>query len=142
MDERQLYLEGIRLFNEREFFLAHEVWEDAWHMAYGVKHDFYQGLIQSAVALEHYKRSNPRGVLSLFHSYNKKLAPVPPIFMGLDVKAFLSAMHDALRPVLQADPIPQRGQIALDPASTPRIELLYDPFETGEADTYSRPAKF
>ena len=49
--ERKLYYDGIRLFNGREFFEAHEAWEDAWHMACGIKHDFYQGLIQCAVAL-------------------------------------------------------------------------------------------
>src|SRR3982750_477058 len=94
--EKKLYLDGIHLFNEREFFEAHEVWEDVWHMAYGVKHEFYQGMIQCAVALEHYHRSNPRGVLSLFKSYNTKFVRVPPIFMGLDVKAFLAQMHEVL----------------------------------------------
>jgi hypothetical protein len=137
--ERKLYLDGIRLFNTREFFEAHEVWEDAWHMAFGVKQSFYQGMIQCAVALEHYRRSNPRGVLSLYKSYNTKFAKVPPVFMGLDVAAFLAAMHEALRPVLEADPVPERGQITLDPSRTPRITLRYDPFATGEADRYNRP---
>src|SRR5438477_12817776 len=93
--ERKLYYDGIQLFNEREFFEAHEVWEDAWHMAYGIKHDFYQGLIQCAVALEHYRRSNPRGVISLYQSYRPKFKHVPPIFMGLNVAEFLAAMHEA-----------------------------------------------
>ena len=54
--EKKLYLDGIHLFNDHEFFEAHETWEDIWHMAYGLKHDFYQGMIQAAVALEHYRR--------------------------------------------------------------------------------------
>src|SRR5437763_13036968 len=130
-EERQLYYDGIQLFNEREFFEAHEVWEDAWHMAYGIKHDFYQGLIQCAVALEHYRRSNPRGVVSLYQSYPPKFKQVPPVFMGLDVGQFLADMHDALRPVLEASPPPPKGAIALDADRVPMIELLYDPFETG-----------
>src|SRR3954467_7852247 len=113
-EERSIYLEGIRLFNEHEFFEAHETWEDCWNMAYGLKHEFYQGMIQCAVALEHYCRSNPRGVLSLFKSYNKRMANVPAVFMGLAVKDFLSRMHEALRPVLEANPLPQRGEITLD----------------------------
>jgi predicted metal-dependent hydrolase len=141
-DERAIYLQGIRLFNEHEFFEAHETWEDCWNMAYGLKHEFYQGMIQCAVALEHYLRSNPRGVQSLFKSYNKRMANVPAVFMGLDVKDFLSRMHDALRPVLEADPLPEKGQITLDQSTVPRIEMLYDPFETGEASKYDRPEKF
>ena len=92
--ERKLYLDGIQLFNEHEYFDAHEAWEDVWHMAYGIKHDFYQGMIQCAVALEHYRRSNPRGVVSLYKSYQPKFQHVPPLFMGLDVTRFLSAMRE------------------------------------------------
>jgi|SRR5687768_8681308 hypothetical protein len=138
-EEKKLYYDGIHLFNEHEFFEAHEVWEDAWHMAYGTKYEFYQGMIQCAVALEHYARSNPRGVVSLFDTYRKHFRHVPEIFMGLDVKSFLVAMHEALRPVLDAVPPPQKGEIALDYSRVPKIELRYDPFESGEAMKYSSP---
>lgn len=137
--ERKLYLEGIELFNEHEYFEAHETWEDIWHMAFGLKHDFYQGMIQAAVALEHYRRSNPRGVISLYHSYPPKFRNVPPLFMGLRVPEFLSTMQRTLQPVISANPLPERGQIQLDLAMTPRIVLEYDPFETGEAQRYMRP---
>lgn len=140
--EKKLYLDGIQLFNEHEFFEAHEVWEDAWHMAYGQKHSFYQGMIQAAVALEHYRRSNPRGVISLHKSYQGKFAGLPPKFMGLDLVGFLAAMEKALAPVTQAASVPEKGQIELDLATVPRIELLYDPFESGEAERFSRPEKF
>src|SRR5437870_11054287 len=122
--ERKLYLDGIELFNSGEFFDAHEVWEDAWHMAWGIKHEFYQGMIQCAVALEHYRRSNPRGVISLFASYRPKFKNLPPIFMGLDVTRFLSDMHDVLRPVIEATPPKQKGAIELDPNRVKKIELL------------------
>jgi predicted metal-dependent hydrolase len=140
--ERKLYYDGITLFNEHEFFEAHEVWEDAWHMAYGLKHYFYQGLIQCSVALEHYRRSNPRGVASLYKSYQTKFTDVPDVFMGLDVKIFLRQMRQALSPVIDASPLPERGEIELDVSRAPRIALLYDPFETGEAARYSAPSRF
>lgn len=140
--ERKLYYDGITLFNEHEFFEAHEAWEDVWHMAYGLKHSFYQGMIQCSVALEHYRRSNPRGVVSLYKSYQTKFVDIPDIFMGLDVPAFLSEMREVLRPVLEADPLPQRGEIELEVSRAPKIALKYDPFETGEAAKYSRPDKF
>ena len=140
--ERKLYLEGIQLFNEHEYFDAHEAWEDVWHMAYGLKHDFYQGLIQCSVALEHYRRSNPRGVVSLYKSYRPKFRDVPPVFMGLDVTKFLAEMREVLRPVVEAEPVPEKGAIALDPERVPKIQLKYDPFENGEAQRYSKPEKF
>jgi uncharacterized protein len=138
-EEKKLYLTGIHLFNDHEFFEAHEVWEDVWHMAYGTKQRFYQGMIQCAVALEHYLRSNPRGVLSLYNSYRKHFASVPDTFMGLDVKSFLAKMQDVLRPVIGVDPLPEKGQIELELSKTPRIELMYDPFESGEAQKFAKP---
>jgi hypothetical protein len=137
--EKKLYHDGIHLFNEHEFFEAHEVWEDIWHEAYGLKYEFYQGMIQCAVALEHYRRSNPRGVISLYDSYRRHFKGVPDLFMGLNVKAFLEAMRRALEPVLHADPLPQKGEIELDESRVPTIALDYDPFETGEALKYARP---
>ena len=138
-EERKLYHDGITLFNEHSFFEAHEVWEDAWHVAYGTKYEFYQGKIQRAVALEHYARSNPRGVVSLYNTYRKHFRDVPDVFMGLDVKSFLAAMHAVLRPVIEANPLPEKGQIALDYTRVPMIALAYDPFETGEAQRYASP---
>src|SRR5688500_12919036 len=99
-------------------------------MAYGLKHDYYQGLIQCAVALEHYRRSNPRGVVSLYKSYRPKFKDVPPVFMGLDVTQFLADMREALRPVVEADPLPEKGTIEFDPSRAPTIALKYVPFET------------
>jgi predicted metal-dependent hydrolase len=138
--EKKLYFDGIALFNEHEFFEAHEVWEDIWHEAYGTKFEFYQGMIQCAVALEHYLRSNPRGVVSLYDSYRRHFKDVPDVFMGLNVKDFLARMRRTLAPVLDAQSPLQRGAIALDLSTTPKIELSYDPFESGEAERFNRPA--
>ena len=140
--EKKLYHDGIALFNDHEFFEAHEVWEDIWHAAYGIKHDFYQGMIQCSVSLEHYRRRNPAGVTSLFASYKKKFRDVPPVFMGLNVTEFLEAMRKTLSPVIDAHPMPTKGSIELDPTTVTKIQLIYDPFETGEAQKYAKPAKF
>ena len=138
-EEKKLYLEGIQLFNEHEYFEAHEVWEDIWHEAYGLKYEFYQGMIQCAVALEHYLRSNPRGVVSLYDSYRRHFKGVPDVFMGLNVTGFLERMDEVLKPVLEANPLPEKGGITLDLSCTPNIALEYDPFETGEAARYNQP---
>jgi hypothetical protein len=140
--ERKLYYDGIALFNAGDYFDAHEVWEDAWHMAYGIKHEFYQGLIQCAVALEHYRRANPRGVVSLSKSYPPKFKNVPPLFMGLDVLHFLNDMREVLRPIVDAPQLPAPDSMRLEVASVPKIELKYDPFETGEAARFNKPEKW
>ncbi len=122
-EENKLYLEGIRLFNQHEYFEAHEVWEDLWRISTGLKRQYFQGLIQCAVALEHYRRSNPHGVVALHRSYQSRLRDVPRFFMGLNLTAFLAKMEETLSPVLAANPLPAKGEVHIDYALTPQIQL-------------------
>ena len=52
------YLEGLRLFNEQEFFECHDVIEELWSEIVGDERKFYQGLIQVSVALFHFGNGN------------------------------------------------------------------------------------
>src|SRR5690348_17536429 len=56
---------GIAHFNAREFFEAHEVWEERWLVAREPDKTFLQGLIQVAAACHHHARENARGAKSL-----------------------------------------------------------------------------
>jgi predicted metal-dependent hydrolase len=114
------YLDGIRLFNEGHFFEAHEAWEDVWRETTGPARAFYQGLIQCAVAMEHLRRSNPRGAMKLFKNYPGKFEGLPRPFMGIDIDALLRDMQRALAPVIEAS-----GELELrgDPAALPKISL-------------------
>jgi predicted metal-dependent hydrolase len=89
-DER--YLAGIQFFNRRDFFEAHEVWEDLWHATAGPERRFIQALIQAAVALFHFGNGNVRGAARLYHSSYDYMKPFAPAFLGLDVTGFWSQM--------------------------------------------------
>ena len=77
--------DGVRLFNEREFWHAHEAWEELWLEA---DDDdlvlFYQGLIQLAAAYHHMKRGTFPGAVRLFDAALQKLERFPADFCGLD----------------------------------------------------------
>src|SRR5580700_9399482 len=63
------YLAGVTLFNQHEFFEAHEVWESLWLSAdVGEDRRFVQGLIQAAVGLYHFSTLNTRGARKLYHT--------------------------------------------------------------------------
>lgn len=93
------YLHGVDLFNLAEFFASHEVWEDLWREASGPEKQFYQGLIQCAVALEHVRRGNLRGALRLAERYPRRFAGLPQVFMGIDIADFLGQMDCAMREI-------------------------------------------
>ena len=67
-------------------------------------------------------------------------AQVPPDQFAV-VADYLAKMQQVLAPVVGADPLPEKGQIQLELSKTPRIELMYDPFETGEAQQFAGPQK-
>ncbi len=72
-DPQAGFEEGRRLFNQRRYFNAHEVWEDVWRAAHGERKRLLQGLIQVAVALHHYTQDNRRGAASLLARAEPKL---------------------------------------------------------------------
>jgi predicted metal-dependent hydrolase len=68
------YLRGISLFNNAEFFDAHEALEDIWRAAPPENKKFLQGLVQVAVAFHHYSTSNRVGMRSVLERAIRNLA--------------------------------------------------------------------
>jgi hypothetical protein len=97
MNEDPRYIKGLELFNAREFFDAHETWEELWHATQGEPRDFLQGLIQAATALHHFQNGNLKGARLLYQSFCELLAPYPKRFMGTDVKKFKNDMDVCFR---------------------------------------------
>ncbi len=140
-EERAIYLAGIALFNARDFFEAHETWEDIWAAATGKRAKFYQGLIQAAVTLEHMRRDNPPGVQLVWRTALAKFEAAgcaDGVCMGIDVGAFLGGIRRVIAEVLAMETV--RGQrpgdvvIDWDPGDLPVLDLVYDPWESGECD--------
>ena len=75
-DERRRYLNHAReLFNQGDFWLAHEALETVWRSI--IKEDearVWQGLIQSAAALLHRARGNRHGTVVVGAAALEKLA--------------------------------------------------------------------
>jgi predicted metal-dependent hydrolase len=77
--------EGVRLFNERKFWEAHEAWERIWLGASGEEKQFLQGLIQLAAAYHHVQRgTSPRGAVRLFDASLRRLAPFAEKHDGIE----------------------------------------------------------
>ena len=85
------YREGLRLFNEEEFFECHDVLEELWSEATGAERKFLQGLIQASIALFHFGNENFGGAKKLYVSARKNLDQFDQRFMGIELGSFL---HD------------------------------------------------
>lgn len=92
MDVSDSYLEGIRLFNDAQFWHAHEQWEACWLISVEPDYTFYKGIIQAAAALYHWQRGNPRGLHLNWCKSRRKLQSLATPYRGLDLEAFIDAM--------------------------------------------------
>ena len=115
------YLHGIELFNECEFFEAHDAWEELWADYQGPSRKFYQGLIQVAVALHHFGNGNIRGSRKLYHSSSKYLAEFRPHHEGIDLEKLLREFQQCFESVLAAEE--EFPEIEIDPELIPEIHL-------------------
>lgn len=116
------YLEGIRVFNERDYFEAHEIWEDLWQECGPEYRRFYQALIQAAVALYHWRNGNWRGARRLFQSGRNYMAAYPDSTLGLATSRFWQQMETALADALGEHP--PTDDKRLDEKFAPTIELI------------------
>jgi len=92
-ERRRLFQEGIDLFNQREFFRAHEAWEEIWRSTSPEPRELFQGLVQVAAALHQFldlgRTDGPRRT---FAKARTRLEPFAPAACGLDVAGLLEAV--------------------------------------------------
>ncbi len=121
-----LYLRGIELFNECEFFEAHETWEELWTEYRGEGRKFYQGMIQVAVALQHFVNGNLRGAKKVYASSRNYLQAYPTVYEGLDLTDFLAQFEQCFQTVLQfeTDSPSELAKPEIDPELIPEIHLI------------------
>jgi predicted metal-dependent hydrolase len=111
-------LQGIREFNRRDWFECHETVEDLWIGTVGEMRDFYQGIIQIAIALHHWRNGNFGGAVSLLKGGAGHLRRVADRCQWVDVAGLITD-SDRMRTALEG--LGKERMESLDPALIPRI---------------------
>ena len=108
--------EGIRLFNDHQFFASHEVLEELWTTDRGPRRLLLQSLIHLAVGLHHLQRGNRVGAASQLTKGLRKLAPYLPSCAGIDTARLYRDAETALHQI-------EAGLPAIDcPRIYPRLD--------------------
>ncbi|HYU05926.1 MAG TPA: DUF309 domain-containing protein [Thermoplasmata archaeon] len=110
--------EGIRLFNDRYFFEAHEVLEGVWREEHGESRLFLQGLIQICAAYHHTQNGNPIGAATLLERGAEKIRRYPPGYLGIETAPLLAHIEADRNRLGRM----QRGEEPESPLDFPRIE--------------------
>ena len=94
VDEKEvLFMKGVTCFNNKEFYDAHEFWEDLWS-DYPLKDAlFIQGLIQVSVGYFHITNLNLTGSKSLFNKSLPKLKKFSSNHRNFDLNQFIDSVE-------------------------------------------------
>lgn len=98
-----LFRKGVEEFNTQSFFEAHDSWEELWRETSGPDRLFYQGLIQTAVAMYHAGNGNVPGACSQFAKALAKLERYLPVYCGIDTRLLTGEVRACLRLTEEAD---------------------------------------
>jgi predicted metal-dependent hydrolase len=116
-------IEGVRLFNDRDFFACHEVLELAWRAESDPVRALYQGILQIGVGFYHLGRRNWRGAVKLLEGGIAKVRQFLPACMGVDTARLVAESERCLE-VLRA--LGRERLDAFDWSLVPSIQLKQD----------------
>ena len=76
---------GMKLFNSRQWYKSHDVFEEIWHETGGPERQLLQGILQVAVAQVHLENCNTNGATILYGEALGRLKRFQLTNLGLDV---------------------------------------------------------
>jgi uncharacterized protein len=80
---------GIAEFNAGAWFACHETVEDLWVGEQGEARHLFQGVLQVAVGLHHWREGNYQGAVLLLRKGPGLLRRVTPVCQGVDVAGLI-----------------------------------------------------
>jgi predicted metal-dependent hydrolase len=105
-EERASLSLGVRQFNDGYYFECHDTLEDLWSGVRGESRDFFQGLIQVAVAFYHLGNGNPAGASSMLERALARLGKYGSSYLGLDLKAHCAELRAWRHRIQSGEAIP------------------------------------
>lgn len=109
---------GVRQFNNGEWFECHETLELLWISATGDLRNLYQGIIQLAIALHHWRNGNFNGAISLLDGGMEYLSMLPQTCLWIDVAELVRQAGTVKK---QLESLGKSRMADLDPGCIPKI---------------------
>ena len=115
--------EAARLFNERAYYESHDVLEEEWADARGVRRDALKALVKLAAGMYHLQTSGYRGAGSLLSSGLAALEGLPPDAVFVEIPPLRDPIARCLEKIRTLE---SGGTIEWTRADLPRLRLVAD----------------
>jgi len=112
---------GITLFNNADFFAAHDFFEDLWMEAKNEDKLFFQGLVQVSVGCYHFICGNFKGSKSQLLKSLGKLNLYQPVHYKVNICKFVLDIKKLIELISQLDEL---NNFKITSIMLPRIKLL------------------
>jgi uncharacterized protein len=76
---------GLRLFNQKQFYQAHEAFETAWRAEPGPIRELYRAILQIGAGYYQIQRRKYEGGIAFFTSCRKWINPYPDTCRGINI---------------------------------------------------------
>ena len=93
--------QGIKEFNQQQFYACHDTLEAIWVDAEEADKRFYQGILQVAVGCYHLSNDNLRGAIILLGEAVRRLCDYQPDYEGVNVELLLEQASELLQALQQ-----------------------------------------
>ncbi|MBP0021093.1 MAG: DUF309 domain-containing protein [Cyanobacteria bacterium SBLK] len=98
------FLQGIEEFNRREFYTCHDTLEALWMESAEPHKQFYQGILQIAVACYHLENCNWQGAVTLLGEGTRRIRDYQPDYEGIDVTKLFEESWELLDNLQRVSP--------------------------------------
>ncbi len=100
----EAFWQGIREFNQREFYACHDTLEALWMDSTEPEKTMYQGILQIAVACYHLENQNWRGAVILLGEGIRRLVSYQPSYGGVDIEKLVAESALLLKTLQETEP--------------------------------------
>lgn len=117
---------GIEQFNQQNFYACHDTLEAVWLQCAPADKNFYQGILQIAVAHYHLSHHNWQGCVTLLGEGIRRLRAFRPVYQRINIETLLRESAALLSALQQVNPqdLPHWLAPELGHYRAPHIETL------------------
>ena len=90
-------LNAVNLFNNHEWYEAHDAFEEIWNSVDGDERQVIQGILQVSVSQFHLSKGNFNGATILLGEGLGRIKTRTKINLGIDLESFCRCLEDLLR---------------------------------------------
>ncbi len=91
------FINALNLFNNHEWYEAHDAFEEVWNSVDGDERQVIQGILQVSVSQFHLSKGNLNGATILLGEGLGRIKTRTKIDLGIDLESFCRCLEDLLR---------------------------------------------